>query len=53
VNFTIEEHERELELASAINTYLVGQGVKVQTLHPSEPSLEEVFLEVTGNNEVT
>ena len=53
VNFVIEEHEREYELAAQINTYLVGKGVKVQTLHPSEPSLEEVFLEVTGNNEVT
>ena len=53
VNFTIEEQEQELEVAARINAYLVNKGVKVQTLHPSEPSLEDVFLEVTGNNEVT
>ena len=53
VNFEIEEQERGYDLASQINSYLVTNGVKVQTLHPSEPSLEDVFLEVTGNNEVT
>jgi ABC-2 type transport system ATP-binding protein len=53
-NFVIEEGEEKYELASQINSYFVKNGVKVTTLQPSEPTLEEVFLEVTGeiNNEV-
>jgi len=53
-NFVIEEGEKKYELASQINSYLVKNQVEVTTLQPTEPTLEDVFLEVTGeiNKEV-
>ena len=49
-NFVIDDGEKKYELASQINSYLVQNDVKITTLQPSEPTLEDVFLEVTGEN---
>jgi ABC-type uncharacterized transport system ATPase subunit len=46
VNFVVDS---QMDLAPEINRIMVTGGARVRSIYVSEPSLEEVFLTLTGD----